>query len=318
MTSDVLSGRFIEILMVFLLLQNDQSNCLMKKYLSLGELLIDYRKLKKISQTDFAVKLDVDIRTVSRWEKDETLVKPEKEEELAEETFIPYQVVHNLNALVAIPTYYDFRIRKYSLAELSNELPDTEWLKDQIETPTKRVRTIELKTDIDSILRYVQFQHNQKRPLNRQLIVEAAKILPELNLIIVDDTGHYSGHCIVFPINKVTYKRLKDHEISETEISIYDLTDFKNEEKPIFHFYDITADCNENMFYIAGVVLKFFKELHNKDYTVSSITHRYDSYESNNHLGLRLIWEDKEAKDVFGENTQARFYEGDFKEFLGE
>ena len=310
--------KFIDIRLILLLLQNDQSNCSMKKYLSLGELLTDYRKLKKLSQTDFSVQLNVDIRTVSRWEKDETLVNPDKEEELSEATFIPYQVIHNLNALVAIPTYYGFRIRKYSLAEISNELPDTEWLKAQIEMPTKRVRTIELKSDIDSILRYSQFQHNQKKPLKRQLIIEAVKRLPKLNLILVDDTGNYSGHCVVFPINKKTYEKLKGHEISEEDLNINDLTDFRNEEKPIFHFYDITADCNENVFYMAGAVLKFFKEIEGSDYLVSSLTHRYDSYALNDHLGLKLLWEDKEVKDIFGVDTQARFYEGNFKDFLSK
>jgi len=288
----------------------------MKKYLSLGELLIDYRNLNDLSQTDLAVQLNVDIRTVIRWEKDETLVKSEKEEELVEETFIPYQVIRNLNATVAIPTYYDFRIRKYSLAEISNELPETEWLKAQIEKPTERVRAIEFKSDIDSILRYSQFQHNLNKPLNRQLIIEAVKILPELNLIIVDDAGYYSGHCVVFSINSDTYKKLKDHEILEGEITLEDLTDFRKESKSIFHFYDVTADCNENTFYIAGAVLKFFKELQNEDYIVSSLTHRHDSYGLNTHLGLQLIWEDEEVRDILGVETQARFYEGDFKKFL--
>jgi len=288
----------------------------MKKYLSLGELLIDYRNLNDLSQTDLAVQLNVDIRTVIRWEKDETLVKSEKEEELVEETFIPYQVIRNLNATVAIPTYYDFRIRKYSLAEISNELPETEWLKAQIEKPTERVRAIEFKSDIDSILRYSQFQHNMNKPLNRQLIIEAVKILPELNLIIVDDAGYYSGHCVVFSINSDTYKKLKDHEILEGEITLEDLTDFRKESKSIFYFYDVTADCNENTFYIAGAVLKFFKELQNEDYIVSSLTHRHDSYGLNTHLGLQLIWEDEEVRDILGVETQARFYEGDFKKFL--
>ena len=288
----------------------------MKKYLLLSELLIDYRLLNNISQADFAASLDIDKRTIQRWEKDETLVKPEKEEELAEETFIPYQVIRNLNALVTIPTYYDFRIRKYSLAEISTNLPDAEWLRDQIEISTKRIRTIELKSDIDSILRYSQFQHSFKKPLSRQLIIEAAKILPELNLIIVDDTGHYSGHCVVFSINSTVYEKIKNHELSENEITIDDLTNFKKDPDSVFYFFDITADCNENVFYIAGTVIKFFKELQDKDYLVSSLTHRYDSYEMNNHLGMKLVWEDNEVKDALGIETQARLYEGDFKDFL--
>ena len=288
----------------------------MKKYLTLGELLNDYRNLNKISQLDLAAKLNVDIRTVIRWEKDETLIKSEKEEELVEETFIPYQVIRNLNATVAIPTFFDFRIRKYSLSEIFSELPETEWLRVQIEKPTERVRKIELKSDSDSILRYSQFQHNMNKPLNRQLINEAVKILPELNLVIVDDAGYYAGHCVVLSIKDDTYQKLKTHEILESEITLEDLTDFRKESKPIFHFYDVTADCNENIFYLAGAVLKFFKELQHIDYIATSLTHRYDSYGLNTHLGMQLVWEDKEVRDILGVETQARFYEGDFKEFL--
>lgn len=290
----------------------------MKKYTLLGELLTDYRTVKNITQVELAAKMNVDVRTAIRWEANKTLINPEKEEDLVKETFIPHQVIRNLNATVAIPTYYDFRIRKYSLAERSNELPDTEWLKAQIETPTNRIRSIESKSDIDNILRYSQYQHSLNKPINRQLIIEATKILPELNLVIVDDTGHYSGHCVAFLIRGNTYNKIRNHEITERELTLNDLAVFRKGEKSYLYFYDVTADCNENVFYLAGAVLKFFKELQNEDYIVSSLTHRYDTHELNNHLGLEIIWEDKEVRDIFGNEIQARFYEGDFKDFFGE
>ena len=63
----------------------------MKKYSSIGELLIDYRTLNNISQIDLASKFDLDIRTIQRWEKNITLLKADKEEEMVDITFIPYQ-----------------------------------------------------------------------------------------------------------------------------------------------------------------------------------------------------------------------------------
>jgi len=38
----------------------------MKKYYSLGELLVDSREAHHLSQTDVAAVLDVDVRTVAR------------------------------------------------------------------------------------------------------------------------------------------------------------------------------------------------------------------------------------------------------------
>ena len=84
----------------------------MKKYNTIGELLIDYRSINRLSQAEFSAKLNVDIRTIQRWENNATLIKPEKEEDIVMETLLPYQLVRNLNASVPIPTFYDFRIRK--------------------------------------------------------------------------------------------------------------------------------------------------------------------------------------------------------------
>ena len=87
----------------------------MKKYNSLGQLFIDYRAFNNMSQADFANLVEVDVRTVQRWEKDVTLIKSEKEEDIVMETLLPYQMIRNLNATISIPTYYDFKLRKYSL-----------------------------------------------------------------------------------------------------------------------------------------------------------------------------------------------------------
>ena len=65
----------------------------MKKYSSIGELLIDYRTLNNISQIELASKFDLDVRTIQRWEKNITLLKADKEEEMVDITFIPYQVI---------------------------------------------------------------------------------------------------------------------------------------------------------------------------------------------------------------------------------
>jgi transcriptional regulator with XRE-family HTH domain len=80
----------------------------MKQYFSIGALLIDYRHDRDLSQLDLSSLINVDIRTIQRWEKDITLIKPDKEKEIAEATLLPYQLIRNLNAAVPIPTYYDY------------------------------------------------------------------------------------------------------------------------------------------------------------------------------------------------------------------
>lgn len=288
----------------------------MKKYMSLGEMLTDYRELNSISQADFAASMNVDIRTINRWEKDETLIKSEKEEELVEETFIPYQVIRNLNAVVAIPTFYDFRIRKYALDKLSNELPDASWIKANLNVPTNRIRPVGLESDFKNILRYAQFQSDPAKRVNESLLREAVKRLPELNIIIFDSAGYYSGHYVVFPLSRQAYEGLKNHDITENQLTIVDLVDYKKMEKPVFHGYYVTADCNENISYLLCEVIKFFRDRNFKDYIYSVITNRYDSFEIHKQIGMKIVWEDSETYREQDGSFPNRFCEGRVDYFL--
>jgi len=288
----------------------------MKRYTSFGELLVDYRDYNQISQADLAAVLNIDVRTVIRWEKNETMIKSDKEEELVEITFIPYQVIHNLNASVVIPTYYDFNIRKYALSEISGDLPDADWFKDQINVTTKRIRPIQYESDTDNILKYTKFQYSTSKPISRDLIWEATRILPEINLVIMDGNGFYSGHIVIFPIQFNTYQKLKTRKMDEGQLTIRDLVDPRNEEKPVFHGFDITADCNENLYYIVSALLKYFEKLATVEYIYSAITSRYDTFEICKKIGLNIVWEDKTMQTSQGLKAPLRFQEGNFSAFL--
>jgi transcriptional regulator with XRE-family HTH domain len=287
----------------------------MKRYYSIGELLVDYRSLNNLSQSEFASFMNVDTRTIQRWERNETLLKSEKEEEIVVKTLLPYQLIRNLNGLVAIPTFYDFSVRKYSLTELSNDLPEAELLKKKFQQENNNIRKIDIDFDIPYLKKYLDFQ--KKAPNN---IIEAIKkaipLLPELNLIITDDSGYYSGHSIVFPINSNTYKKLRAKEIREDEITSNDIVDYKKEEQPIFYNYEISADCNDNTYFLSHQLLKFFSNNSKLNYLYATYAIRYDSFKLNQQLGLKIVWEDSPIikKDMI--KIFPRFYEGNFKAFL--
>ncbi|WKK67475.1 helix-turn-helix domain-containing protein [Lutimonas zeaxanthinifaciens] len=289
----------------------------MKQYFSIGELLIDYRHDREISQLDLSSLINVDVRTIQRWEKDITLIKPDKEKELAEATLLPYQLIRNLNASVPIPTFYDFRIRKYSLTVLNNELPDAKWLKDRVKEMAKRIRTIDVSTDMDILRKDLMLQKNNREPISRAVLARAVELLPTINLIIMDDHNNYSGHCIVLPLNKEAYRKLREREMVEADIQISDLANYKTMDHPVFFNYDITADCNDNIYYLAHSYLDFFKTLET-DYEFCSFTMRYDSYEINRQLGLQLVWEDPVQKDGLGLEYHPRFYTGNFDNYFAQ
>ena len=291
----------------------------MKKYSSLGELLIDFRTLNSMSQADLAAKFEIDIRTILRWEKNQTLIKPEKEEEIANITFIPHQVIRNLNTTKPIQTYYDFGIRKYSLSPLFKNLPEASWIKESIDSINDKLRPIQTEKDLDSIIRYTQLQGDSLKTISKQLIREAARIFPELNLIVIDELGNYAGHSLYFPLSLKTYQKIKNQKLMENDLTIGDLVNYKTQSPPVFYCHSITADCNENFFVIIGAVLKFYRDTPlDENYIYALITSRYDSYGMSKDLGVQLIWEDFEQQQKLNLKVPPRLYEGNFTAFLND
>ena len=289
----------------------------MKKYSSIGELLIDYRILSNTSQADLAAQFEVDIRTILRWEKNQTLLKPEKEEAMVDITFIPYQVIRNLNAPVAIPTYYDFDIRKYSLSTVTHEFPDANWLKNKIDSiSTDRLKTLKHKDEIEDILRSSLIQRHISKPIRKELILKATELLPELNFILYDHSGYYSGHSIFFPLSQDCYQKIKNKTLKEEAITETDFVNYKTDKNVVFYGYDVNSDCNENLFFIIGRILKFFRDIPNKEYLYASYTSRHDTFEINKQMGIELVWEDKSLQNKLNSKAPPRLYEGNFTEFL--
>jgi len=289
----------------------------MKRYNSIGELLIDYREINNLSQSEFAEKINVDTRTVQRWERGETLIKNDKEEEIVIETYLPYQLIRNLNSQIAIPTFYDFRIRKYSTTELANDFPDAKWFKKEFYISNKNVRTIDYDYDIKHLKKFFEFQQNI--PRNTLLAIrKAIEILPEINLIVTDDSGYYAGQSIIFPINEATFKKLKNREITEEEITANDIVNYKTQKTAIFYNFDIAADNNYNTYYLINHILKFFNTLKETNYIYCSISTRYDSFEANKQFGLNIVWKDEPKLNKMNLEIYPRFYEGTFKTFLDD
>ena len=287
----------------------------MKSYNSIGDLFIDYRSFNKLSQSDFAHTINVDLRTVQRWEKNLTLIKSEKEEDIVLKTLMPYQLIHNLNAAVPIPTFYNFKTRKYSLSEQTNDLPKLSWFKDQIEITSANLRTIDFDFDIKHIEQFIDSQKRDKYYVNAGLIKEAIRLLPELNFVHTGKSGYYTGHCIVLPIREHIYLKLKNKEITNKDLRATDLIDYTLLEQPIFYRYDITGDCNDTIFYVMAHYFRFFRNL-NKDYIMCGYTERDDNYQINLDIGLKFVWEDKALQKELNLDAPPRFFEGNFNTFL--
>jgi hypothetical protein len=150
------------------------------------------------------------------------------------------------------------------------------------------------------------------------LLKQACDFLPELNLIIMDPFGNYSGHSIFLPISDLCHRKLVRREIRPDQIRAEDLVNYRNRERPVFLNYDITADCNDNIFFLAHQILAFFLDLPIEDYIFCSYTSRYDSYKVNQQMKMELVWEEPVETDALGLEYHPRFYEGNLNAFLAD
>jgi transcriptional regulator with XRE-family HTH domain len=280
----------------------------MKKYHSLGELLIDYRQIHKLTQPDFAIKLNSDIRTIQRWEKNETNINEEKVEGLVEATLLPFQLIRNLNANDTIPTFFDFQTQKYSLSKLTLEVPDSEWFKRKMNIKTSRIRTIDIDYDFGYLMTYMNISKRFHKNLFN-VFREASLICPEMNLIITDELGYYAGYSIVLPLSKETYRLIRSKEKKMEELIIQDIVNYKFQEKPHFISFNLSADCNENIQYLVGRRLNFFKNLVSKDYIFARYENRNDANFISKQIGLKQVWTDGYDSMHFSEGSLKQFLE---------
>lgn len=287
----------------------------MKKYHSLGELIRDYRDVYDISQIDFAIKTGVDIRTIQRWEKDETNIKVDMELEFVKATLLPFQLIRNLNTHETIPTYYDFKIRKYSLSTWTNDFPEALLLKYKSKESTNRFRTIDVEKDLDYVMEYMHFAKGKRRDIYKKLKA-AIILLPELNLIINDQHGNYSGHSIMLPISLTDFNSIKNKEIEIQDLTINSFVNPKTQETPVFLNLDVTADCNDNFYFLLNQIFQYFKRFPNQNYIYSNFLHRYDSKEFDKQVGLDVAWEEPVSEDAPIWTGPNRFLVGNFNSFL--
>jgi len=284
----------------------------MKKYSSLAELLIDHRARHNLSQSGLAALLDMDARTIRRWESGESRVKSGVEKELAEKLFIPYQVVHNLNSDHPIAVYYDFNTRVYSLSAIMKKATGASWYKSELPVEDDSIRLLSNDSDVEFVADIQQMNKNLK-PIQPGLIKLATHLLPELNLVLLDQSGFYAGHTTVLPLKYNAYLKLRNREINENQLSPADISSGFTEKPLVFYYYSLYADSVANSYYLMNRLLSYFKEHQFKDYLFAGITYRKYKLEIFREMGLKIIWQDDPRQ---GEVLSATFLEGNLDMFL--
>lgn len=283
----------------------------MKKYSSLADLIVDYREYHNLTQLDLASMLDVDVRTVLRWEKNESLIKVEKEKLFTEELCIPHQVMRNLNTDKPISIYYDIHRRVYSLSGISKKVSSESKFNCEVEINTSRIHLISKDSDIEFVSNIQKINRNDY-PIKAEILKKAAKMLPDLNLIIYDHSGYYAGHITVLPLKEEIYLKIRNQEFNEGNIKTNDLTNDLTDRPLVFYFYSLYADSIDNAYYMINRLLTHFKRNKYEEYIFAGISSRKLKIELLQELGLKVIWEKpKENSDDI-----ITFLDGNFDKYI--
>jgi len=282
-----------------------------KKYSKLSELLQDYRVRHSLTQLDLATNLDIDVRTINRWEQDLTQINLNKEEVLVDTLSIPHQVIHNLNSENPISIYYDFNRRIYSHSAIMTEKIDAQWFKNDYEVEEERISFM----TVDSHFEFVQ--HIKKVLKSHELaeielLKNAAQKLPELNLVLKDQAGFIAGHISILPLKLDSYLKIKSKTLKENELTTTDLAS-EAEEVIVFYFYSIYADNIVNSYYLVRHIFEYFREHEPENYLFSGLITKFQSLEFHNQLGLKKIWEDEQNGSLLMEGNLDMFLFGKMK-----
>lgn len=285
----------------------------MKKYFSLGEFLVDFRKHRNLTQLDFAALLDVDARSVHRWEKNQSLLKVEKETDLAETFKIPHQVIRNLNTDKPIAILFDFNRWSYALSELTSIIESAEEFRFDTKFETQSIESISKEEDFEFVT-YIQKNQKNCTPLKLEVVKLAAKLLPELNLVMYGSSGYHGGHISILPLKYESYKKIHDKNMQENELKESDLSWNKDASPMVFYFYSLYANSHDHAHYLMNRLLRYFKLQNLEDYIFAGITFRQSEVDKYKEMGMNVIWEE-EKEDC---SIKASFVSGNLDSFLND
>lgn len=284
----------------------------MKKYQDLGQLLRDFREVSGKSRASMAQWIGVDERSVRRWEKKQSPVRDSNIKDIAKNTKIPFEVLFRLNH--QYPTLYDISTHRYASCPFDKDYVNRRVLRKELFDTEEQgnLSSINLTNDIEEISSGLP-AYLGRGTINTEALHCAIKILPELNLIIRDPVGFYSGHLICFPLRMAKYDDLKSMKLDETKITIKDMTAPPWDGPIALHIYSLLATCSTYVYCIMKRMIRYFLLKMPNNLHPDTILSRYAVTEDGNELckkiGMKVVNFGYKDLNRFGTEALPHFYE---------
>ncbi len=261
-------------------------------YESLGSLLKDYRKWRKLTQERFAESIRVSVRELRNWEANRRRAGIENLHDISEVTGIPMQVCTALNT--DQPIWYSLQKRLFMYSSIeeaqfssidifkySQKLHDSGFLKRS---------TITKDRQIDMILSCHQDLYGPERLLQRNVIKAASLIVPDLNYtIMLDCWNHYVAHQVCLPIKMDVYRELKEQKTIENYLTSEMISDIIAQGEGVFFYYSsFAANISTTSMVILNSLRAISKIKQKERYVLASHTGTKEATIMVKNLGMKL------------------------------
>lgn len=276
-----------------------------KYYKTLGQLIKDFRQWRKQSQDEFAELTGVSVRQLRRWEADLSHASIENLQDIANITKIPMEVCISLNA--DNPLWYSLKKKRFAYTLIEADLIRVKDLLKSYKQPGRKITAENDKrlTDkyIDEVLSYHNDTYGTKKPLNKDVLAKAIKMLPDLNRITFDHWGLMVGYVICLPIRIDIYQKLIKQKTLENYLAADKISDILTMNKGVFLHYSMFA-TNLGIAYPMMVNnLKYLSTVNQKErYLAAFHTSISKGKEFYTDLGLRIAWKAHEYGDVISDD----------------
>jgi hypothetical protein len=263
----------------------------MIRYESIGQLLNDYQILYSYSQVQMSELLNVDERTFRRWKKNENIITDGNIKDIAEKTGISFEVLFRLNH--DYPTLYDMETNRYTQCFFNKEYVNKKIIQNELFNSNEEGKIIKIrnKKNINHIFRFNFPKTHYDINKAKYLIEYTSEILPELNLIINDPIGFYSGHVICFPLSLNTFEKMLTKSIKEFEIT-KDLLLVPPWKEPLcLHFFSFYATCSTYVYCLIKRLIYYLHLNYPKNIDPETILSKYSISKDGIELCKKLDFE---------------------------
>lgn len=293
----------------------------LKRYSNLGTLLSDYRDTLGIKQAVLAAEINVDPKTLSRWENQNN---PGQENllRLAQRTLFPFELLVRLAH--GIPTLYNVTSHRMAYSTFDTDFINKKLLRDELFDAGADI-DIEITHASESladVLKHKRHIYSKKRWVADEVLARASTLAATVNLVARGHHGTYVGHLFTLPLKKTAHHELRTQKRHEGDIASADLITPDSPDLGTLHIYSFHASTSHVAYailqHLVRALMLSWEHLVECDCSLTRYPVTEDGLELSTKMGLKQVFADPREHtrfktEIIPEFREARFGSVDLK-----